>query len=126
MRISDWSSDVCSSDLLVLLLADAEAELADPRILADVGGRDDDLVRLALQDGAQRLAREPGDFPLKRPDAGLAGVIADQVAQPGVGPRDLSLPHPIRLDLLLDAVALCDPHLFVFVSIYLPAGLQQQ
>src|SRR3546814_2502038 len=102
MRISDWSSDVCSSDLLgprqagrradlVLLLADAEAELADPRIVADVGGRDDDLVRLALQDGAQRLAREPGDFPLKRPDASLAGVIADQVAQPVVGQRELEI-----------------------------------
>src|SRR3546814_15793505 len=100
MRISDWSSDVCSSDLLVLLLADAEAELADPRIVADVGGRDDDLVRLALQDGAQRLAREPGDFPLKRPDAGLAGVIADQVAQPVVGQRELALLPPMRLDLL--------------------------
>src|SRR3546814_20612611 len=99
MRISDWSSEVCPSDLaerrldrllhhvaqlpgrpdrplaghrhrfhgqqfaahlgprqagrradLVLLLADAEAELADPRIVAAVGGRDDDLVRLSLQD----------------------------------------------------------------------------
>src|SRR3546814_6416790 len=27
MRISDWSSDVCSSDLLLLFLADGEVEL---------------------------------------------------------------------------------------------------
>src|SRR3546814_3332778 len=48
MRISDWSSDVCSSDLLVHLLQ-----------LQVVVGQDDDLALLALDRAFRALEVEP-------------------------------------------------------------------
>src|SRR3546814_3361681 len=46
MRISDWSSDVCSSDLACYLLHDAEAEHVDDQIVVAEAGAaiaEDDL-----------------------------------------------------------------------------------
>src|SRR3546814_11029112 len=48
MRISDWSSDVCSSDLQIVL-GDAELEMLAARRLAPALGRDDlDLAEHVL------------------------------------------------------------------------------
>src|SRR3546814_13193556 len=50
MRISDWSSDVCSSDLRLLLLQGADAAAAGPGVVA--GGRDVILYpAIDLKDG---------------------------------------------------------------------------
>ena len=72
-----------------------------------------DLLDLALEDLAQRLARDLGDLALERPDAGLARVMLDQVAQAVVGERQLLGLQAVRLDLLGDQVALGDLDLLV-------------
>src|SRR3546814_15340285 len=53
MRISDWSSDVCSSDLAAAVEADI--------VIAEVVGDDQDDVRRALSLGSLRRALLPGD-----------------------------------------------------------------
>src|SRR3546814_11701971 len=60
MRISDWSSDVCSSDLLDV--ADQREVLAERMADEPVVGQDPAQVRMALEDDAEqveRLALEP-------------------------------------------------------------------
>src|SRR3546814_10429378 len=59
MRISDWSSDVCSSDLdHILLEADQRVLLAlDRRLGEDAGG----LLERRRRDEAARLQRRLGD-----------------------------------------------------------------
>src|SRR3546814_18194972 len=65
MRISDWSSDVCSSDLIVVILALATAlrfyfvSWLGERTVAD--------IRQAVQRNLLRLA--PGFFEENRPSA---------------------------------------------------------
>src|SRR3546814_7109185 len=87
MRISDWSSDVCSSDLgqagdhthKVLLLDLAEAELADAGEFLEVATRQANGVGLLFhEDFLDRLARQIGDLAFEVPDSRLARVIADQ------------------------------------------------
>src|SRR3546814_9943459 len=56
MRISDWSSDVCSSDLRKMLLAAAERRLG-----GILGQRADDLV--AAPDKDLALVAEEGQAP---------------------------------------------------------------
>src|SRR3546814_14052461 len=58
LRISDWSSDVCSSDLLEVKLDVAEAFFADQRIFAlAIGARD--RGRRAVPDDPRRRLRLP-------------------------------------------------------------------
>ena len=61
---------------LVLFLADAVAELADAEELAEVVGRQLDLLGLALEDLAKRFARDLGQLALERADARLARIMA--------------------------------------------------
>src|SRR3546814_18550784 len=94
MRISDWSSDVCSSDLPLLEIAAiagsgkqrAHVERVDHRFLEDVGNLAlHDLARQAFRDGGlahariahiERVVLRPADEDLDRPaDFGSA---ADQ------------------------------------------------
>src|SRR3546814_11199410 len=66
MRISDWSSDVCSSDLLAVLRHDA-------RLLGDGS---DQGVQFALRAQAQRhriLGRAVGDVPVGRSEERRVG-----------------------------------------------------
>src|SRR3546814_9411643 len=68
MRISDWSSDVCSSDL-------------HPRLAADAGGVDQAvLAAVAFEVDRDRVARGAGDFrgdhPLLAKDAVDQGRLA--------------------------------------------------
>src|SRR3546814_10027350 len=84
MRISDWSSDVCSSDLLAHpLLAHAErfAELLQGRaVVAEAAGADDGLLALAqLEQGlldpfVARQAVVEGDHQILRAEA-LVGQL---------------------------------------------------
>src|SRR3546814_18725494 len=97
MRISDWSSDVCSSDLKFV------------QILR----RDADAFRFAFQNLAQRLARETRDLALEGADARLARVIADQIAQSFVGQFELARLQPMSLDLLREQMELGDLDLLV-------------
>src|SRR3546814_7505280 len=55
MRISDWSSDVCSSDLAADRAADAHAD-PDPQVRADGQTREDILVNGERQRGAKDVA----------------------------------------------------------------------
>src|SRR3546814_7123837 len=98
MRISDWSSDVCSSDLL----GDAERDLkgerrdlqgqrmpgqlffADPSHQKGGAGKQ---ARLGQDDEADRQA-DPHDFPETRP-FGTPPIAEDMIApQPPVGLED--------------------------------------
>ena len=64
-------------------LAHVVAIAAHAREIGQIVGRDRHCLRLALQDAAQALAGEFGDLALERPDACLAGIIADEVAKAG-------------------------------------------
>src|SRR3546814_18322492 len=99
MRISDWSSDVCSSDLAHLRAAVGDRDLArKPRLLplAGNGGGEDDPVDLQPCDvdvdiGKQRLAGvghrlEFGAPPDLDPLPGSPAPI-DMVRPKGNGPQ---------------------------------------
>ena len=62
---------------LVLFLAHAVAESANAEELAEVFGRQLDLLDLAFEDLAKRLARDLGQLALERTNAGFARVVAD-------------------------------------------------
>src|SRR3546814_1064777 len=111
MRISDWSSDVCSSDLLgpgeagdgadlILAVAHAVAIFLDARKFGQIVRRDRHAFRLAFQNLAQHLTRQPRDPALQRAEARLASVIADQVAQTFVGQLELAGLEAVRLHQL--------------------------
>src|SRR3546814_13052789 len=80
MRISDWSSDVCSSDLR------CAAAAASPASVAGRGARTQ-LARRASRAAGQRDVARTEDA-----DAGLAGGLRPDIARPGVryieGARD--------------------------------------
>src|SRR3546814_948253 len=78
MRISDWSSDVCSSDLLADAVHEAAARLAAPAVLhgREIGGRDLQAGGHVFQrqaprraDRAQLLAEWRHRGPLSLPDS---------------------------------------------------------
>src|SRR5690606_8655546 len=108
---------------LRLFLRHAVLELPHPGELAKVVGRDRDAFRLPLEDPAQRLARQPRDLALQRAHAGLAGVVADQVAQTIFGQLELAFRQAVRFDLLGDQVALSDLDLLVLRVAFEPDDL---
>src|SRR3546814_15329091 len=79
MRISDWSSDVCSSDLLARAVAGDGAQVARRQVEADraplSGGERDAL------EAAKRDARRTGD--VREGEVKLRDIVAG--ALPGVG-----------------------------------------
>src|SRR3546814_21036439 len=81
MRISDWSSDVCSSDLAPLVNGLAEEHASRLVAHADV---DADLLPLALQHLLHQLAHAAagGGHEPELPRLPL-GVVADAAAQLG-------------------------------------------
>src|SRR3546814_17985238 len=56
MRISDWSSDVCSSDLYCVVVASEGIRTADGRFVADAGGGKDSFGHTQLGGVASYLA----------------------------------------------------------------------
>src|SRR3546814_4148703 len=81
MRISDWSSDVCSSDLIALRLRELAAQLlvqrVEPRVLV-VGGRRAGSGVIAL------LVQLPLDVLHLVPDANDVRVAVGEIQQQSV------------------------------------------
>src|SRR3546814_4442731 len=75
MRISDWSSDVCSSDLVIIDLADRRRAVV-PRLVAEmrVGRRRIDFDAEALK----RFILVGEIFELGRADEGEVGGIEEE------------------------------------------------
>src|SRR3546814_9399093 len=69
MRISDWSSDVCSSDLLLLdALVHTLAVVVVDRQAEGLGAAGDSLADAAHADDAEPLAPDPlAEHPGRRP-----------------------------------------------------------
>src|SRR3546814_4136516 len=76
MRISDWISDVCSSDLLVL----ASGSAARTALLTAAGVAHDVMVAQVDEDSAKQAFRERGLQPRDIAD-GLAELKAVKVSQ---------------------------------------------
>src|SRR3546814_18977614 len=91
MRISDWSSDVCSSDLDVVVLETAQ-DVDDRVDLADIA---EELVAqsFALRRAAHQ-SRDIDEGELGRDDL-LAARDRGELVEPVVGARDIA---DVRLD----------------------------
>src|SRR3546814_19608851 len=73
MRISDWSSDVCSSDLLLGIATFDPGRRANDAGADDmIGHRVDDLAGIAIV--ALQVARAIADDLLAGPDLGIGAV----------------------------------------------------
>src|SRR3546814_4419371 len=68
MRISDWSSDVCSSDLPVAATYDCLFRIADAYRRATVGVRYDQLVALETDPADVAIVRQGLHFPRRDVD----------------------------------------------------------
>src|SRR3546814_293193 len=86
MRISDWSSDVCSSDLR------CAAAAASPASVAGRGARTQ-LARRASRAAGQRDVARTEDA-----DAGLAGGLRLDIARPGDRYIDVARDEPFGID----------------------------
>src|SRR3546814_18554934 len=91
----------------------AIAEPPHAGIGVEVATGDGDLLTARAEDLLDRLARQVRQFPLQVPDAGLAGVVAAQVAERVLGDRPLARLQAVLLDLLRGQVAFGDLDLLV-------------
>src|SRR3546814_8717307 len=94
MRISDWSSDVCSSDLTGRILSQYNVG-AQTRRTDNVVWHQEDRLEIHPHDAEQRGVRD-GDWVRIQSRAGetsLRAVITDRVA-PGVGYTTFHHPAP--------------------------------
>jgi len=98
---------------LIFFLADTVAIFLHAGIFCQIVGRDFDALIFALENAAQSLARQLGDFAFQGPHAGFPRIIADQVAQGVLAQHELALFQAMRLDLLFDQMALGDFDLLV-------------
>src|SRR3546814_6308742 len=87
MRISDWSSDVCSSDLR------CAAAAASPASVAGRGARTQ-LARRASRAAGQRDVARTEDA-----DAGLAGGLRLDIARPGDRYIEVARDEPFGIDV---------------------------
>src|SRR3546814_19086911 len=109
MRISDWSSDVCSSDLLLGVEIEGAADVAEAnrRFLVDAQGAatletalDDDAAARELEvdrggDGIQSAAAARGHRPPQHvAGAGLRHGSPSRPQQPGLPPPPPGLHLP--------------------------------
>src|SRR3546814_9393083 len=93
MRISDWSSDVCSSDLLLGIATFDPGRRANDAGADDmIGHRVDDLAGIAIV--ALQVARAIADDLLAGPDLGIGAVAGGPpahramiAARSVIGPR---------------------------------------
>src|SRR3546814_8924479 len=83
MRISDWSSDVCSSDLFERLPAAPPARRRDlaEQWLARPGREPDSARRAALVDAAMRVIDDPAFADIFAPDALAEAPVAAVVGE---------------------------------------------
>src|SRR3546814_2529079 len=105
MRISDWSSDVCSSDLDQLFQHDGALRVLDFTVLLEhfiVPARGDANVLLAQQAGSQNgCGRIAGEFILLLHVQGGHGLIALVVETYAGHPAHRSEEHTSELQSLM-------------------------
>src|SRR3546814_1584952 len=70
MRISDWSSDVCSSDLIAVARALGHVRMGHH----EIGEAEDLHIEIAQRLGIERVQRDVGDARIRRLAAGDAEV----------------------------------------------------
>ena len=75
---------------------------------------DDEFFRLALDHAPRLLAADGADDLLQFAHAGLARVVADDVADRFLGELDLLRRDAVLLDLARNQVAVGDVHLLLF------------
>src|SRR3546814_5833360 len=82
MRMSDWSSDVCSSDLFVRRRLDETAleELEELLILADIGPST--AAKLTAELARSKFGREVGPEEIRTALAEQIAAMLEPVAQP--------------------------------------------
>src|SRR3546814_15945852 len=99
MRISDWSSDVCSSDLLRMLQDSAPAPHAGQRRL-------EASAVIANPQSPPQLVKHRAAIPITPPP--LAWRVRDHRMRTGIGPRiALAVPGIDAIKVPIDAAA---PH----------------
>src|SRR3546814_12402505 len=110
MRISDWSSDVCSSDLLDLQASESEIAHAQGslsghnRALLDTvsAAIKEDLLR--VKDALDlHLRTGQADVSALRPQAGALGTIPDTLGMPGLDPARSLVSRQDRTTALLES-----------------------
>src|SRR3546814_3697971 len=84
MRISDWSSDVCSSDLVLIIAAHLRHRLVDPGVVERVGDRVVPLGPDALAEHHRHPARGRKQLEIVAEDAALLAEQGD-LAREAVG-----------------------------------------
>src|SRR3546814_1273343 len=110
MRISDWSSDVCSSDLGDVLNVES---LASEQV-GQVFGVDDHRGRGAARHPHGHLAQGLAELALEVAHASLTGVARHDLVKSIVGDVDLLGPKAVALQLSLEQVIAGDGDLLVF------------
>src|SRR3546814_13075743 len=90
MRISDWSSDVCSSDLALQAAIDADSEVANAYII--VGNATDPDYLFAYEKGSFGIDRVT---PLASASKWFAGTLAMRMAQAGIVTLEDSMRPPL-------------------------------
>src|SRR3546814_10793229 len=117
MRISDWSSDVCSSDLLDrrfrrLGRLDHADDLGEHRVAADLGGAEPEgagLVDGGSDDGVAGLLgdgdRFAGDHGLVDRRAAIDDLAVDGALLAGADDDDIAAGHIFDGDLDLGTIA---------------------
>src|SRR3989454_3306437 len=98
---------------LVLFLGEPVFEPLGAEVLVEILGLDLDRRGLALGDGSRDLAVDRPDLPLEVAKAGLARVLADELANGLVAEHELALLEAVLLQLLRQEEALGDVHLLV-------------
>src|SRR3546814_9154012 len=104
MRISDWSSDVCSSDLLRARDRLHQTGLADDRVISGLGNlaidRDIAAARFTEVYGNQWLTHITLTEPQRNLLPELVGGLAGSVQRSRQGNRDIARPVELKLALL--------------------------
>src|SRR3546814_5584868 len=93
MRISDWSSDVCSSDLDVVALVAPDVVLAVAAVDAVVAGAAEQELGVDRVRIVDRLVRPHGAAARTAVDHVVAGAAIDLVATLAAGERDRKSPR---------------------------------
>src|SRR3546814_11715986 len=104
MRISDWSSDVCSSDLLRARDRLHQTGLADDRVISGLGNlaidRDIAAARFTEVYGNQWLTHITLTETQRNLLPELVGGLAGRVQRSRKGNRDLARPVELQLALI--------------------------
>src|SRR3546814_2134492 len=80
MRISDWSSDVCSSDLSVTyIITDGDGDTATATLTITINGADDGVTIEGLDADGAELSVDEDDLPARAGEAPGSDTTPDGV-----------------------------------------------